>query len=87
MANLKDSRCKVTSPLGEKALFLTSLDANERISGLFQYECRFSSSEDALDFSRIVGQSMTLELEMAGEKTRFFNGRVARVAHAQSEGT
>jgi type VI secretion system secreted protein VgrG len=87
MANLKDSRCKVTSPFGEKALFLTSLDASERVSGLFQYECRFASGDDALDFTRIVGQSLTLEIEMANEKSRFFNGRVARFAQADAEGS
>jgi type VI secretion system secreted protein VgrG len=81
----ENTRCKVTSPLGEKALFLTSLDATERISGLFQLECRFVSGDDAVDFAKIVGQSITLEMEMAKGEARFFNGRVARFSQADAD--
>jgi type VI secretion system secreted protein VgrG len=88
MAGKKQTRkCKVTSPLGEDALQLTALDARERVSGLFELDCRFVSGDDQIDFAKIIGQGITLELEMAGEKTRFFNGRVARFAQADAEGS
>ena len=80
-------RCKVTSPLGEDALFLTSLDASERVSGLFQFDCRFVSGDEELDFAKIVGQSVTLELEVAGGEARYFNGRVARFSQSNAEGS
>lgn len=81
----ENTRCKVTSPLGEKALFLTSLAATERVSGLFQLECSFTSGDDELDFAKIVGQSITLELEMAKGEARFFNGRVARFSQGAAD--
>src|SRR5258706_5753825 len=77
-------RCKVRSPLGDDALSLVALDARERISGPFQFDCQFVSGNDELDFTKIIGQAMTLELEMAGEETRYFSGRVARFAQADA---
>jgi type VI secretion system secreted protein VgrG len=77
-------RCKVTSPLGENALILTSLDARERVSALFQIDAQFVSGDDQLDFGKIIGQSITFELEIAGGDNRHWNGRVARFS--QHEG-
>ena len=88
MADNQDkTRCKVTSPLGAEVLFLTSLVATERISGLFGLDCTFTSTNDEIDFAKIVGQSVTLEIEMAKGEPRFFNGRVARFAQAAPQST
>ena len=80
-------RCKVTSPLGDDALFLTALDAWERVSGPFQLDCRFVSGDEEIDFAKIIGQSVTLEMEMAGGEARYFNGRVARFSQSAGEAT
>src|SRR2546427_2648150 len=80
-------RCKVTSPLGEDTLFLTALDASERVSAPFRFGCRFVSGDDKIDFAKIVGQSVTLELEMAEGEPRYFNGRVARFSQSDAEAT
>ena len=78
-------RCKVRSPLGDDALSLVALDARERISGPFQFDCRFVSGNDEIEFAKIIGQPITLELEIAGGETRFFNGRVARFAQSDAQ--
>lgn len=80
-------RCKVTSPLGEDALILTSLEASEQISEPFQIDCRFASENNEIDFKKIIGEKVTLELEMAGGEKRYFNGRVARFAQSDAEAT
>jgi type VI secretion system secreted protein VgrG len=78
-------RCKVTSPLGKDALILTALDAHEWVSRPFQYDCRFVSGDENLDFKKIIGQSITLELEIAEGEKRFFNGRVARFSQSDAD--
>ena len=83
----EERRCKVTSPLGENKLILTSLDAWERVSGLFQLDCRFVSEDEKIEFNDIIGQKVTLEVEMAEGEKRFFNGRVARFSQSDAEDT
>jgi type VI secretion system secreted protein VgrG len=78
-------RCKVTSPLGGDALILTALDAREWVSRPFQYDCRFMSGDEKLDFKQIIGQSVTIELEIAEEGKRYFNGRVARFSQSGAD--
>jgi type VI secretion system secreted protein VgrG len=88
MSMNQDTRiCKVTSSLGEDALFLTELDAYERVSGPFRLNCRFFSGDDHLDFAKIIGQGITLEVERAKGEARFFNGLVARFAQSEVEAT
>ena len=37
--------CKVHSTLGPDALILTALTGREKVSGLFEFECQFSSED------------------------------------------
>ena len=78
-------RCKVTSPFGGDALILTALDAHEWVSRPFQYDCRFVSGDENLDFKKIIGQSVTLELEIADEGKRYFHGLVARFSQSSAD--
>ena len=75
MAITQDTRrLKVSSPLGDDVLILTSLSASERISGLFAFDCTFASEREDVNFDDIIGQGVGLELEMSGGETRYFHG-------------
>jgi type VI secretion system secreted protein VgrG len=78
--------CTVHSPLGSDALILTALTGREKVSGLFEFECSFTSEDPNLDFDSIVGQSMCIETKMADGKPRYFHGVVANFAQTDSDG-
>jgi type VI secretion system secreted protein VgrG len=82
-----DKRLKVHSPLGENALILTSLEASERISSLYELDCTFVSEDEKIDFGDLVGKAIGLELEMAQGETRWFHGHVARFGQSDAEDT
>src|SRR5258706_9103758 len=79
--------CKVHSPLGPDALILTALTGREKVSGLFEFECQFSSEDPHLDFDSIVGQAMCIETKMADETPRYFHGVVANFSQTDSDGS
>lgn len=69
------------TPLGKDALLLTSFNGREAISRLYQFELRMIVPVGAtIDFSRIVGQNVTVSLLGADGKTRYFNGFVSSFA-------
>ena len=87
MAITQDTRrLKVSSPLGDDVLILTSLSASERISGLFAFDCTFASEREDVNFDDIIGQGVGLELEMSGGETRYFHGVVASFSQSDAAG-
>jgi type VI secretion system secreted protein VgrG len=88
MAITQDTRrLQVSSPLGDDVLILTSLNASERISGLFALDCTFVSEREDIKFDDIIGQGVGLQLEMAGGETRYFHGVVASFSQSDAAGT
>ncbi len=69
---------RVTTPLGEDKLLITKLAGKEAISQLFHFEieCLAEIGTD-IDFSKLLGQDVSVELEMAGGGKRYFCGIVS----------
>jgi type VI secretion system secreted protein VgrG len=82
-----ERRVRVTTPLGDGVLILTSLDAWEQISGLFHFACTFVSEDESIDFDRVIGRGIGLEMEMAGGETRHFHGIVSRFSQSDADAT
>ena len=88
MALVSEKRiCTVQSPFGPDALILTKFSGRERVSGLFEFECQFTSEDPNLDFDSIVGQAMRIETKMADDQPRYFHGVVANFAQTDTEGS
>ena len=68
----------VGSPLGDDVLLFRSMNGTERLSQLFHYNLTLLSEEQSINFADIVGQNMTVRLELPDDKTRYFNGYVSR---------
>jgi type VI secretion system secreted protein VgrG len=70
------------TPLGKDALLLTAFNGHEAISRLYQFDLRMIVPIGAttIDFSRIVGQNVTVSLLGADGNTRYFNGFVSSFA-------
>ena len=72
----------VTSPLGADVLVARDFHGEERISGLFHFSVSMVSEDAALAFDDVVGQGLTLALELADGSSRYFHGIVTRFAQA-----
>ena len=80
-----DRYLSISTPLGTDKLLLRSLRGEERISGLFHFQLELQSEEKALDFSKIVGKSATVTIELADGTKRYLNGIVGRFVQAGSD--
>ena len=81
MAMKQEGRlCRVSSPLGEDVLFLREMAGREGMSQLFHYDLTLVATDTAIDFSKIIGQSLTLVIDLADGSQRFVNGIVSRFA-------
>jgi type VI secretion system secreted protein VgrG len=85
MATLQAARqVEVITPLGDDVLLFHSMTATEELGRLFQFELELLSNEPDLNFDDLLGQNVTVRLELPDDKTRYFNGFVSRFSQ---EGT
>jgi type VI secretion system secreted protein VgrG len=69
----------ITTPLGKDILLLTSIRGHEAISQLFNFQLDLlAEAENEIRFDRVVGQNVTVEMRLANEEKRYFNGLVKR---------
>ena len=80
------SYLEITTPFGAGVLALTRLDGEERISTPYRFDLELLSREVALDFKKILGQGVTVKLELSGDKQRCFHGIVTRFVQAGRAG-
>ena len=76
----------VTSPLGEDVLVVRDFHGEERISGLFHFSVSMVSEDAALAFDDVVGQGLTVALELPDGSSRYFHGLVTRFSQAGGYG-
>jgi type VI secretion system secreted protein VgrG len=76
----------LTTPLGEDKLLLTGFTGSEAISRLFNFHLTTLSEDTAIDFTQIIGQSVTVNVSQADDTQRYFNGIVSRFACTGKDG-
>ncbi|MBK8167233.1 MAG: type VI secretion system tip protein VgrG [bacterium] len=77
--------CRITTPLGADVLFVQELNGHEGLSELFRYDLVLIAADGGLDFSRIVGKSVTLSIDLADGSQRYVNGVVSRFAQTGAD--
>jgi type VI secretion system secreted protein VgrG len=80
-----DRLAKVVTPLGD-SLLLQSLVGHEELSRPFDYELVLLSTDASIKPSSLLGQSVTVEVEVEELKTRYYNGIVSRFVRGGSVG-
>ncbi|MEP7048897.1 MAG: type VI secretion system tip protein TssI/VgrG [Pseudomonadota bacterium] len=70
---------RVDSPLGDGVLLFLSMNAREALGRPFSYTVDVLADDDTLDFSKLLGQVMTIELELELLMTREFSGYVTEL--------
>ncbi len=64
------------SPLGDDVLLLKHLRGREELGCLFEYHVELLSEDYNVKFDDIVGENVTIRLEVDTDTTRYFNGFV-----------
>ncbi len=76
----------ISTPLGTDALLLHSLNGHEGISRLFSYQLDLLAYQNAsITFSDIVGQNVTITINLADGTPRYINGYVSKFAQAETD--
>jgi type VI secretion system secreted protein VgrG len=75
----------VTTPLGAEALQFRSMRGKEEIGRLFEFEVELLSKDPTIDIGSLVGQAMTVNLDLGGGE-RHFHGVVSRLHFAGEVG-
>jgi type VI secretion system secreted protein VgrG len=87
MAELQAERAvEIFTPLGDDVLLFHRMTATEALGHLFQYDLDLLSKDPNIKFEDLLGQSVTVSLELPQDKTRYFNGFVSRFSLSGSLG-
>jgi type VI secretion system secreted protein VgrG len=68
----------VATPLGADVFVLIEFSGHEQLSRLSQFTLRLKSKRADIAADKMLGQNVTVRVEMAGGKARHFNGYVTR---------
>lgn len=85
-ASQSERLATVTSTLGKDVLLFRRMTAHEALGRMFRFDLELVSTEANAKFEDVIGQPMTVELQLGGDKTRFFNGLVTRFAQVGTSG-
>ena len=76
----KNRAIGIITPLGEDVLMLVSMRGTEGMGRMFQFELDLISDQEdnkPVDFKKVLGKNVTIWLELADNKKRYFNGFVS----------
>src|SRR5579859_2379756 len=76
----------LATPLGDDKLLLTGFTGREAVSRLFDFRLTMLSEDTAIDFTQIIGQSVTINVTQSDDSKRYFNGIVSHFACTGKEG-
>ena len=68
----------IATPLAEDELKLASFHGVDAVSRLFRFDLDLFSENDSIDFAAVVGQPVTLKVQLADDTLRYFHGHLAR---------
>ncbi|HET7539437.1 MAG TPA: type VI secretion system tip protein TssI/VgrG [Polyangiaceae bacterium] len=77
---------RVQTPLGEGTLLFLSMMAREALGRPFAFTVELLAETDTLDLSSLLGQVMTVELELQQNATREFSGYCTEIALVGAHG-
>src|SRR5687768_11374321 len=76
---------EIATPLADKLLFHRML-AREELGRLSEYEIDLLSPRNDIAFGEILGENVTVSLELGGGGKRYFNGYVTRFSQTGMRG-
>ena len=76
---------RVTTPLGQDVVVLRRMTGTERLGGLFEFQLDLLSEDPEINLDDLLGQSVTVALDLEDGATRYFNGMVAACAQVEDD--
>src|SRR5271165_1855101 len=77
-------RLAIQTPLGKDKLLLVGFDGHEGISQLFSFQVEvLAEITTEVAFDKLLGQKVTIQLELSTDQKRYFNGIVSRVVEGE----
>jgi type VI secretion system secreted protein VgrG len=77
---------EIETPLGKDVLLLTRMSGAEGLGRPFEFHLELTSDDDQIIAADIVGQNVTIRLDLFAGRTRYFNGYVSRFSQAPTSG-
>ncbi|WP_321418746.1 type VI secretion system tip protein TssI/VgrG [uncultured Desulfobacter sp.] len=79
MAQMQTNRhVELITPLGEDVLLFSRMSGTEELGRLFQFDLELLSKKPDIKFEDLLGQNVTIRLDLPDRKNRYFNGFVTR---------
>lgn len=82
----KNREIKLKTPLGDDVLLIRSMNGREGLGKLFEYQLELVSDTTDADFNQLIGDTITVSLEMGPGRARYFNGHISRFAQTGISG-
>jgi len=76
----------VSSPLGKELLLFRRMTATEALSRLFEFQLDLLSENSGIKLEEVLGQRLTIRLELPSGEFRYFNGCVSRFCQVGTDG-
>jgi type VI secretion system secreted protein VgrG len=68
---------ELRTPLGENALLIRSISGQEAMSQLYSFDVEaFAPNEEPADFSKLIGQAVSISVGLKNNELRYFHGIV-----------
>jgi len=77
---------EIKTPLGDDDLLFYRMRGREELGRLSEFEIDLLSPKGDIDFDKIVGQGVTVKMELPDDDTRYFHGFVTRFVQRGTHG-
>ena len=77
---------EIKTPLGADVLLIKHMNAREELGRLFHYEIEVLSTDPAINMSDLLGQAVTIRMDLAEDEERFFHGYVSACSQGGADG-
>ena len=82
----KHREVAIETPLGGDVLLLISFTGNEKLGRLFEYKLELASEDHQIKSDSIVGQNVSIRLNLGNSGIRYFNGYVNHFTQLTASG-
>ncbi|MCF6189957.1 MAG: type VI secretion system tip protein VgrG [Cocleimonas sp.] len=83
-ASQKHRELEFISPLGQDVLLLHRFKAVEELGRPFNFELTLRSSKEDIEFESLLGQNVSVRLDVSGNQERFFNGYITEFSQGEN---
>jgi type VI secretion system secreted protein VgrG len=77
----------ILTPLGDDVLLLRDMDMTEELGRLFTIDLELLSLTENIAFEELLGQKVTIRLNLPNTEKRYFIGNVSRFSQAGNQGS